>query len=96
VGSKGTARKPPRRLCCPPSRYGGSLTDLAAYSITSLGTLGGNQSFALDVNNTRQVTGNARTTNQTLPLLAFLWDNQMLTNLAVYRPVCWHEDCVAI
>ncbi|MBM4259908.1 MAG: hypothetical protein FJ145_00530 [Deltaproteobacteria bacterium] len=37
------------------------------YKVSDLGTLGGNQSFALDVNNSRQVTGNSRTTNSTLP-----------------------------
>jgi hypothetical protein len=32
-----------------------------------LATLGGNQSFALDVNNNLQVSGNARTSSSTLP-----------------------------
>ncbi|MFO0907146.1 MAG: hypothetical protein U0794_02080 [Isosphaeraceae bacterium] len=44
------------------------------YTITSLGTLGGNQSFALDINNRGQATGNAsRVSGSNLPLNAALW-----------------------
>jgi probable HAF family extracellular repeat protein len=45
-----------------------------AYDVVDLGTLGGNQSFALDVNERGQTTGNARTTDGTLPLFAFFHD----------------------
>ncbi len=51
------------------------------YEVTALGTLGGDASFALDVNDRRQVTGNARTSSATLPLLAFLWEDGVMTNL---------------
>lgn len=45
------------------------------YDIVDLGTLGGGSSFALDVNNNRQVTGNAQTpTDQAAPRLnSFVW-----------------------
>ena len=52
-----------------------------SYEVTALGTLGGDASFALDVNNRRQVTGNASTTSATLPLLAFLWEDGVMTSL---------------
>lgn len=46
------------------------------YQIVDLGTLGGSSSFALDVNNNRQVSGNAQTpTGQPSPRLnAFIWN----------------------
>jgi probable HAF family extracellular repeat protein len=53
------------------------------YQVIDLGTLGGNSSFALDVNIKRQVTGNARTGTTTLPLLAYLWDDGVITNIGV-------------
>ena len=53
------------------------------YKVSDLGTLGGNQSFALDVNNSRQVTGNSRTPNSTLPLLGYRWEPGTMTNLGV-------------
>ena len=45
------------------------------YVLTDLGTLGGTSSFALDVNNSRQVTGNAQAPlGQPAPRLnTFLW-----------------------
>jgi probable HAF family extracellular repeat protein len=45
------------------------------YQLVDLGTLGGSTSFALDVNNNRQVSGNAQTpTGQPSPRLnAFIW-----------------------
>lgn len=45
------------------------------YQLVDLGTLGGSTSFALDVNNNRQVSGNAQTpTGQPAPRLnAFFW-----------------------
>lgn len=54
----------------------------AAFVITDLGTLGGNQSFGLDVNNLGQVSGNSRTSTTTLPLIGFVWNGSM-TSLGV-------------
>ncbi len=55
------------------------------YQIVDLGTLGGTQSFALDVNNNRQVTGNSLVTSDpgsTGSLLrAYLWTSGSMTNL---------------
>jgi probable HAF family extracellular repeat protein len=56
------------------------------YSIVDLGTLGGTSSFGLDVNNNRQVSGNAQTpTGQPSPRLnAFIWSSPgPMTNLGV-------------
>lgn len=57
----------------------------ASYQIVDLGTLGGTQSFALDVNNNRQVTGNSLVTSDpgsTGSLLrAYLWMSASMTNL---------------
>ncbi len=57
----------------------------ANYQIVDLGTLGGTQSFALDVNNIRQVTGNslvASDPGSTGSLLrAYLWTSGSMTNL---------------
>ncbi len=51
-----------------------TVTD-ARYDIIPLGTLGGNNSFALALNNLRQVTGNSSTNpGASNPLNAFLWD----------------------
>lgn len=47
--------------------------------VTDLGTLGGSATFALDINNARQVTGNSRTTDG--QLVAFLWQGGHLANL---------------
>jgi probable HAF family extracellular repeat protein len=51
------------------------------YTIVDLGTLGGTQSFALDVNDEGQVTGNARFDPTSTQLRAFLWDDGVMTNL---------------
>jgi surface-anchored protein len=56
-----------------PSRY--------AYELVDLGTLGGPTSFALDVNNRGQVTGNSRYTNANSRLHAFLWEAGVMTDL---------------
>lgn len=57
------------------------------YQITDLGTLGGTSSFALDVNNKGQVTGNAQTptTTPSPRLNAFSWGppSGPMTNLGV-------------
>jgi len=56
------------------------------YTIVDLGTLGGTSSFALDVNNNRQVSGNAQTPiGQPSPRLnAFSWSSPgPMTNLGV-------------
>jgi probable HAF family extracellular repeat protein len=52
------------------------------YAVIDLGTLGGTQSFALDVNDAGQVTGNARFSPTSTELRAFLWDDGTMTNLA--------------
>lgn len=58
---------------------------ITSYQIVDLGTLGGTQSFALDVNNNRQVTGNSLVTSEpgsTGSLLrAYLWTSGSMTNL---------------
>jgi probable HAF family extracellular repeat protein len=53
------------------------------YQFFDLGTLGGTSSFALDINNRRQITGNSQTApgNPAPRLNAFLWENGILTNL---------------
>jgi probable HAF family extracellular repeat protein len=51
------------------------------YAVVDLGTLGGTQSFALDVNDAGQVTGNARFDPSSSQLRAFLWDDGGMTNL---------------
>lgn len=47
--------------------------------LTDLGTLGGNATFALDINDRGQVTGNSRTEGG--QLVAFLWERGRVTNL---------------
>lgn len=49
------------------------------YSITELGTLGGNSSFARAINNRGQVTGNANGVNGRLH--AYLWENGVMQDL---------------
>jgi probable HAF family extracellular repeat protein len=51
------------------------------YEVIDLGTLGGNASFALDLNDRGQVTGNSRTSTTTLPLEAFSWSDGEMTEL---------------
>ncbi len=51
------------------------------HNIVDLGTLGGPGSFALDVNESRQVTGNARYTTANTRLHAFLWSENAMTDL---------------
>lgn len=55
------------------------------YQVINLGTLGGSSSFALDLNNLGQITGNAQTpVGQPAPRLnAFLWQHGTMTNLGV-------------
>ncbi len=54
------------------------------YRIVPLGTLGGNNSFALDVNNHRQVSGNSSVTaGSSNPLQAYLWQNGEFVPLGV-------------
>ncbi len=63
-----------------------SLLPAATYTLVDLGTLGGSTSSALDVNNNRQVTGNAQTpTGQPTPRLnAFSYSGSgPMTNLGV-------------
>jgi probable HAF family extracellular repeat protein len=54
------------------------------YSIIELGTLGGNSSFARDINDRAQITGNA-----SLPsgrLHAFLWERGVMRDLGILTP----------
>jgi probable HAF family extracellular repeat protein len=51
------------------------------YAIVELGTLGGTQSFALDLNNHGQVTGNARTAANVLH--TFLWEDGIMVDLGI-------------
>lgn len=56
----------------------------AQYSLVDLGTLGGPNSFALDVNASGQVSGNSsKTPGASNPLNAFLYSNGAMTNLGV-------------
>jgi probable HAF family extracellular repeat protein len=63
----------------------------ASYQIIDLGTLGGTQSFALDVNNNRQVSGNSLVLSDpgsTGSLLrAYLWTSGSMTNLGSMAPI---------
>jgi probable HAF family extracellular repeat protein len=56
-------------------------TEHDEYTINELGTLGGNATFALDVNDRGQVTGNSRTSTTTLPLLAFAYTDGEMTEI---------------
>ena len=51
------------------------------YTITDIGTLGGPSSFALDVNESAQVTGNARYTTTNSRLHGFAWDKEAIRDL---------------
>lgn len=54
------------------------------YRIVPLGTLGGNSSFALDVNNERQVSGNSNNSAVSgNPLQAYRWENGQFTPIGV-------------
>ncbi len=50
-----------------------------SYGIKELGTLGGNSSFARDINDRGQITGNANVPNGRLH--AFLWENGLMLDL---------------
>ena len=49
------------------------------FTITDLGTLGGNESYAVDINNSGQVIGNS--TTFTGDTHAFIWENGVMTDL---------------
>ncbi len=51
------------------------------FNVVNLGTLGGPSSFALDVNESRQVTGNARFTTANSRLHAFVWTDNAMSDL---------------
>ncbi len=51
------------------------------YSPTDLGTLDGNASFALGLNERGEVAGTSRTTSAFRPQLAFRWRDGVMTNL---------------
>ncbi len=60
----------------------GAATAESRYSVIDLGTLGGPQSFANDVNEDQQVTGNASVEEgSNIPLNAFQWEDGSITNL---------------
>jgi probable HAF family extracellular repeat protein len=52
-----------------------------AYTLTDLGTLGGNSSLALGLNDAGVIVGNSRTTTNARPLLAFRWQQGAMSNL---------------
>ncbi len=54
-------------------------TEVLSYSIKELGTLGGNSSFARDINDRGQVTGNANVPNGRLH--AYLWEAGVMLDL---------------
>jgi surface-anchored protein len=51
------------------------------FNVVDLGTLGGPASFALDLNESRQVTGNARYTSTNSRLHGFLWSDGTMTDI---------------
>ncbi len=56
-----------------------SALPVLSYSIKELGTLGGNSSFARDINDRGQITGNANTANGRLH--AYIWENGFMRDL---------------
>lgn len=68
-----------------------TVASASTYQLVDLGTLGGTQSFALDVNNNRQVTGNSLVTSDpgsTGSLLrAYQWTSGTMTNLGSMAPI---------
>lgn len=63
----------------------------APYQLVDLGTLGGTQSFALDVNNNRQVSGNSLVTSDPGSsgslLRAYRWTSGTISNLGSMAPI---------
>ena len=60
-----------------------AVTDVR-YRIVPIGTLGGNSSFATEVNNNRQVSGNSSiTAGASNPLQAYRWQNGVFTPIGV-------------
>ncbi len=53
-----------------------SAQEVPGYEIVGLGGLGGNATFALDINDRSVVTGNSRTGTTTLPLIGFVWSRR--------------------
>ncbi len=51
------------------------------FNLVNLGTLGGPSSFALDVNESRQVTGNGRFTTANTRLHAFVWNGNPMADI---------------
>ncbi len=52
-----------------------------SYELVDLGTLGGDASFALGLNNRGQVVGTSRTTGSPRPQIAFSWDRGTMESL---------------
>lgn len=61
----------------------GQAQAVSLYQVVDLGTLSGNSSFARDINESGVITGNSRTSTTTLPLLAYRWENGVMTALPV-------------
>src|SRR5574341_499122 len=59
----------------PPAAYA------ATYTLIDLGTLGGDESRALGINNLGQVVGYSDLTSDVFPIHAFLWENGVMTDL---------------
>lgn len=69
----------------------GTIGNAEEFILIDLGTLGGSTSFALDVNNSRQVTGNSLVTSDPGSsgslLRAYLWTSGTMTNLGSVPPL---------
>lgn len=61
--------------------YGAGPASARSYALTDLGTLGGDASFALGINNRELIVGTARTTTASRPQLAFVSDGQEMVDL---------------
>lgn len=74
-------------VSCASAGLNGAALGAPAYTITDIGTLpNGSSSFANDVNNLRQVTGNAGTSGSS-NLHAYLWTNGTKTDLGILTAV---------
>ncbi|MDX1413833.1 MAG: hypothetical protein R3293_06555 [Candidatus Promineifilaceae bacterium] len=79
-------------------RFGGMQTLLAndgkmMYTISDLGTLGGPESYATDINNEGQIIGNS-TISDGGPSKAFLWEEGTMISLTVSTAVTTHAYAI--